>query len=180
VSFLGPYLSACCLLIVAGVLKASRPHDTANSLAAATSIPLPQARLIVRVGAAAEAAIGVAAMVYPSTLAAASVAATYVAFTAYVLWLQRTAGALASCGCFGSPDTVPTSSHVIATVALAVASSIVAAASDGRHLSSLLESQPGGGLPLILTSATCAVLAFGVLSHLARVEGARQLFLAKP
>lgn len=179
-NLLGPYLAACILLVVAGVQKAARPDDTATSLAITTAIPPRHARLIVRVGASAEAVVGMVAIVHPSTVAATAVAATYVAFTAYVLWLRRTAGTLASCGCFGSPDTVPTSAHVIVNVALSIASASVAAASDGSHLPALLESQPGDGLPLLLTSATCAVLAWGVLSHLARVEGVRRLFLTKP
>src|SRR5688572_9643364 len=118
------------------------------------SLPRRHARAAVRVGATAEAALGIVGIARPSAVAATAVAATYLAFTAYVLWLRRTSGSLASCGCFGTPDTVPTSSHVVVNVALTVAASIVAATSDGAGLTALLDSQPGAGLPLVLTRAT--------------------------
>jgi hypothetical protein len=180
VTFLGPYLTACALLVVAGVTKVVRPADTATSLAAAMAVPRQRAQDMVRVGAFVEAVLGLVAISRPSVVAAAAVAASYFAFTVYVLWLRRTKGALASCGCFGSPDTVPTSAHILVNLGLTIAASAVAATADGTGIVALLDAQPWAGLPLVLTSAAGAVLAFGVLSHLARVEGARRLFLAQP
>ena len=76
---IGLYLVAAGLLVVAGVAKALRPDDTARALAALARprrrdghlVPLRVARGVVRTGALAEAALGIAALVLPRPLAAA-------------------------------------------------------------------------------------------------------------
>ena len=45
------------------------------------------------------------------------VAASYAAFTAFVLLARSRGGVLASCGCFGRADTPPTTTHVVVTAA---------------------------------------------------------------
>jgi hypothetical protein len=167
-SLLGPYLAACALLIAGGSLKAARPHDTARALR--------QPVVVVRVAAIVEALLGLAALVQPNAPGAAAVALTYIAFAAYVLRARHSGGALATCGCFGEPDTAPTVAHAVVNAVLAVSAGAVAVGSDGDVLTRVLADAPGNGVPLVLVSVTCAVLAFGVLSHLGRVEGARRLF----
>ena len=175
-TFFGPYLTACALLVAGGVLKAVRPGDTARGLSKALGTRVAVTQPLVRAAAAAEAVLGLAAMLRPSGLAAGAVGVTYAAFAVYVLWLRHAGGPLATCGCFGQPDATPTLSHVAVDLALAMSAVTVAVTVDGRSLMDLLGDQPGGGAPLVLASATCAVLAFGVLSHLGRVHGARRLY----
>jgi hypothetical protein len=176
-SLLGPYLAGCVLLVVAGAAKVRRPADTAIALAGLTSVSRARLQPIVRVAAGAEGLLGGAALARPHALLAGLVALSYVAFAGYVLWARKTGGALASCGCFGTPDTPPTVAHVVMNIAFAAAALAVATAEDGRTIGRVLAGQPGHGAPLLLVSGACAVLAFGVYSQLAQVHGARQLFL---
>jgi len=166
--FLGPYLAACALLVAGGVLKAARPHDTARALRQSVSL--------VRAAAAVEAVLGAVALLRPTAGAATAVAATYAAFAVYVTRLRRSGGALATCGCFGEPDTAPTRSHTAVDAALATSAFAVAGGANGDPIWRVLAEHPGNSAPLALISAACAVLAFGVLSHLGRVEGARRLY----
>jgi hypothetical protein len=171
----GPFLAAALLLVVAGVLKARDPGDFATALARATRWSPSAARALVRAGAVTELAVGAGAVVHPGPVPAALVAASYLAFTVYVLWLRATGGPLATCGCFGTVDTPPTLAHVAVDAAFAAAA-LVATEIDGAWLPALLADEPGAGVPLLLAAVTLAVLAYGVLSPLARVHGARRLY----
>lgn len=167
-AFMGPYLAAAVLLAVAGAAKVRDPGDLATAA--------PVGPGVVRVLAAVELVLGVVAVVRPSTVAAAAVAASYVAFATYVVWLRARGGPLATCGCFGAVDTAPTRAHVVVDLALAAAAAGVAAGPVAGWLPEVLADQPGAGWPLVLTAVAIALLAYGVLSPLARVEGARRLF----
>lgn len=167
-SFLGPYLAAGALLLVGGTLKTLKPHDTARAL----RLPVH----LVRAGAGAEAVLGFVALLRPWAPTALAVAFTYAAFAVYVARLRRSGGALATCGCFGEPDAAPSRAHVAVDIAFATSAFAVASGARGGTVWHILAVQPANGVPLALVSATCAILAFGVLSHLGRVEGARRLF----
>ena len=167
-AFLGPYLAAAVLLAVAGAAKVRDPGDLATAA--------PVGPRTVRLLAAAELVLGVVAVARPSTTTGALVALSYAAFAAYVLWLRATGGPLATCGCFGAVDTAPTRTHVVVDVALAVSAAVVAAGDVGGWLPDVVAGQPGSGWPLVGTAAAIALLANGVLSPLARVEGARRLY----
>ena len=120
---IGLYLVAAGLLVVAGVAKAARPDDTARAMAALLPGPLPL-RLLrwrVRAGALAEAALGVVAVVFPRPVTAALVALSYVCFFGVVAFARWRGGPLATCGCFGRPDTPPTALHLVIDLVLAAA-----------------------------------------------------------
>ncbi|HLH47091.1 MAG TPA: MauE/DoxX family redox-associated membrane protein [Acidimicrobiales bacterium] len=169
-----PYLAACALLAVAGVAKAARPADTARALA--QSLPawaVRPSRLAVRAGAGLEAALGVAALVWPARPLAAAVAASYLAFCAFVLVARARGGALASCGCFGTPDTPPTLSHVAVDAVAAAAAATVAAAGRTGLLGPVLAHQHDHGWPLAVLAAVLAWLAYLVLVPLTRLGALR-------
>jgi len=179
VELIGLYLVAAALLVLAGAAKAYRPDDTARALAPLLPRPLRalrRARRLVRAGALAEAALGLAALILPRPVTAALVAASYAGF-AVVVALARWRGAtLATCGCFGRPDTPPTLVHLFLDVTLAGAAAIVAAAAPtSGTLFALLGRQPWGGLPLVAVSAVGLWLAFLALSALGALEGGRRL-----
>ncbi len=172
---IGPYLAACLLLAVAGMAKAFRPMDTARAVAAVVPLPLAAVRALVRVGAVAEAFVGTAGLVHPSPATAGVVALSYLGFAAFVVVVLARGGPLASCGCFGKPDTPATRVHVV--VDLVLAGSAVAVAADGTAgwLPALLGGQPWHGVPLVLLSLLCAWLAFLALSRLPELGAARRL-----
>jgi hypothetical protein len=173
-----PYLAATVLLGAAGVAKIVRPSDTANALRTAgqSSRRLPSQWLhvhrlqaLVRIGAAGEVALAVAAVVVPGALTGALVAAVYGGFALFVgLALQR-GWALSSCGCFGRPDTRPTPAHAALNVGAAV-SAVWWAATWGAaplgvgsglgRLGRLFVHEPWHGAPLGLLIVVLCGLAY--------------------
>ncbi len=172
---IGPYLAACVLLIAAGVAKAVRPGDTARAVTASMPVSLAVVAPLVRVAAAAEALVGAAGLVRPSVWSAGLVALSYLGFAAFVTVARARGGPLASCGCFGTPDTPATRLHVVVDLVLSAAAVSVAAAAPARWLPTLLTDQPWHGVPLVAVSVLVAWLAYLALGRMAGVGAARQL-----
>lgn len=171
---IGLYLIGSALLVVAGVAKAFRPGDTARALAEVLRGRLPL-RGVVRIGAACEALVGLAAILLPRPLPAALVCASYLAFAAYVAYVRHRQGPLASCGCVGQPDTPATWLHVAINLVLAAAAAGVAVqATNASTLRSVLDSQPWAGLPLLLACAVGLWLTYQALALLPSLGAARR------
>lgn len=184
---IGPYLVACGLLAIAGVAKAARPDDTARALVQLTA-PIDgrgpsrrrtpgfgTVRSLVRIGAAAEALLGVVALVVPRTGTAAAVCASYLVFAGFVALAIVRGGTLATCGCFGRPDTPPTAVHVAVNLVLAGSAAAVAAAAPATGtVLRVLAHQPWHGVPLVLVAALGTWLATLVLVHLSALEAVRR------
>jgi hypothetical protein len=176
VELIGPYLVACVLLVAAGMAKVVRPDDTARAVARLVPWPLVRLRILIRVGALVEVAVGTVALVIPRPVSAALVAASYVLFAAVVGLTRARGGPIASCGCFGRPDTPATGLHLVVNLGLAAAAVVVtAAAPTTGSIASVLSHQPWNGVPLVAVSAVGAWLTFLVLSPLAALQGARRM-----
>ena len=131
---------------------------------------------VVRVGALAEAALGAVALAFPRPATAALVALSYVCFFGVVAYARRRGGPLATCGCFGRPDTPPTALHLVIDLVLAAAAAAVAAgAPSGGTLVTQLAHQPWAGFPLLFVSAVGLWLTALALSALAALTAARRL-----
>jgi hypothetical protein len=172
---IGVYLVACALLVVGGTAKAFRPADTARALA--SLVPVSEALIgrTVRLAAVGEAILGVAAIAYPHTLLAAGVGLSYAVFTVFVAYARARGGAIASCGCFGTPDTPATGIHIVVNLVLCLSAITVAAAGTDGSIFSILAHQPWHGLPLVVASAAGAWLTFLTISVLAELRAARRL-----
>jgi hypothetical protein len=178
VELIGPYLVAAGLLVVAGVAKAARPDDTARALAelAGRARSWRASRTAVRTGALVEVLLGIAALVAPRPVTAALVSFSYAVFAAVVASAWRRGSPLATCGCFGQPDTAPTLVHLLLNLALATAAAVVAATAPARGtLFTLLAHQPWAGVPLVFVSVVALWLSLLALSALGALEGARRL-----
>jgi hypothetical protein len=175
VELIGLYFVACVLLIAAGLAKAIHPADTARALAGLVPLPPRPLEIAVRTGAVGEAVLGAVALALPVAATAWLVAASYLAFAAVVAVLLRRGGAIASCGCFGTPDTPATAVHVAIDLVLAISALSVALDGPTGSVGSLLRAQPLDGVPLVAASALCAWLTFLAISTLSRVEGARRV-----
>jgi hypothetical protein len=177
-ALLGIYLVACGLLVLAGVAKAVKPGDTARALVGLAGPHRRWARLgrlavVVRVAAAAEAALGAAGLAYPHQVLAALVAGSYLCFTVFVLYARARGGVLATCGCFGSPDTPPTVLHAVIDAALAAGGIGLVVAAPAGTIVGVLSAQRYDGLVLVAASAVTGFLAYAVLSPLARLTALR-------
>jgi hypothetical protein len=176
VELIGPYLAACALLVVAGLAKAVRPDDTARAAVHVLGGTIGRWRWAVRVGAAAEVVVGAAALVVVEPVLAGAVAASYVAFAAFVVVARHRGGPLASCGCFGRPDTPPTVLHAFVDAGLAAAAVWVAVAGPDGWTVPLVGDGPWLGIPLVLASGACAFVAVLALSTYGRLVATRRLF----
>ena len=172
---IGPYLAACLLLAVAGMIKVVHPIDTARAVAEVVPLPMSSILSVVRVGAVAEAVIGIVALVYPSPVTAGLVALSYLGLAGFVAVVLTRGGPLATCGCFGKPDTPATRLHVVVNLALAASAFVVAATVSSSWLPPLLAAQPWHGIPLLLLSSMCAWMSFLMLARLAELGAARRL-----
>jgi hypothetical protein len=179
---IGPYLVACALLMIAGVMKFLRPDDTARAVAAVIPerlrrpLQFRSLRILIRVGALAEGIIGGVAIVLPRSVPAALVAASYVFFVAVVVYVRSRGGALASCGCFGSLDTPATRLHVVVNLGLAISAVAVAvSAPAGGSMFGILAGQPLYGVPFAAAGLLGVWLTFLVLSSLSQLQAARRL-----
>jgi hypothetical protein len=175
VQLIGPYLVACALLVVAGVAKAIRPDDTARALAVVVPVTAQHLRLIIRGGSTIEAALGMVALLVPRTVTAGLVAVSYLVFAGAVAYARSKGGAIASCGCFGTPDTPATMLHVVINGGLAASAAVVALAGPTGSIASVLSAQPLHGIPLVAASALCGWLAFLAITAMARLDAARRL-----
>lgn len=151
-----PFLAAAALLLVAGVAKWFRPGDTATALSKAG---LPFGRRSVRLGAAAEALLGVAAFAYPGPVTGSLVCCSYVAFTGFVVTARRRGWALSSCGCFGRADAKPSYLHAALDAGAAAAAAWWASTAPAS-LQPVFHHQPWRGAALVLVSAVIAGLAY--------------------
>ena len=161
----GPFAVAASLLLIAGAAKAARPETTAGALAG-VGMPVPAA--LVRVGGAAEAAIGAGALVVGTAPFAAALGLSYLGFAGFVLLALARRVPISSCGCFGREDTPPTMVHVAIDLACAGVAAAVALG-DGGTIADILGGQPLAGVPFLLLVATSAWFAYLALGPLARV-----------
>jgi hypothetical protein len=156
-----PFVAAAALLAGAGAAKLRRPDDTARALLIAG---LPSHRRLVRAGAAAEVAVAVAAVAAPGPLTGALVAAAYAAFTAFVGLALLRGWPLASCGCFGRPDSRPGYPHLLLDAAATAVAVWWAGAAPG-HIGPVFSRSPWDGGPLILVTGLIAGLAYLVWTN---------------
>jgi len=113
-----PYGIAVVLLVAAGAAKVVEPRDTAGALARSGWQVGPT---VVRVGAAFELGLGVAAFVGGTRTAAVVVALSYLGFAGFVTQALVRRLPVGSCGCFGRVDTPPSGWHVAVNLGGAVA-----------------------------------------------------------
>ncbi|HET7530494.1 MAG TPA: MauE/DoxX family redox-associated membrane protein [Mycobacteriales bacterium] len=163
-----PLLVAGTLLAIGGTPKIRRPAPTSGAL---RSVGLRVPDAAVRAGGLVEAALGVGAVLTGSRLLAASVAASYLGFSAFVAVALSRGGVVASCGCLGRSDTPPTRSHLALTLGLATAAA-VAAVTGASGLIDLGWS--AHDLALLALAGLTAWLAWMVLALLPHARSPRR------
>jgi hypothetical protein len=163
-----PYLVVAAVLLLAGAAKLRSPAATAGALREAG---LPGSPLVARALGAVEVLVGAAALLVDARVAAAALAAAYLAVTA-VAWRQRRAGA--DCGCFGVSGT-PVSGVHLGVNALAVLVAAGAVVAGPSSLPTALDGAPWWGLPTLGALAVAVVLVRALLTLLPGLQAARAL-----
>lgn len=163
-AFTGPALAIAGLLALAGAQKVLDPTMTVGAL---RSLRLPASPALVRVGAAAELALGVLAIGVGGVVTWLLVALSYLAFAAFVVAALRSGTMLGSCGCFGREDTPPHWSHVVLNVVLAGVALALAGQGDGAPLDSLAD-EPGRGAVVAALAGVALYLLYALYVELPR------------
>lgn len=164
----GPSLVAAALLALAGAQKLLDPSMTAGALRA---LGLPSSRVLVRAGSAAELTLGAAAVGIGGAVLWALVAATYLAFSAFVLAALRRGTMIGACGCFGRDDTPPHPTHVVLNVGLAAVGAGAAVSIPGSLLDELM-ARPGQGAVVIPLACVALYLLYAAYVELPRTLAA--------
>lgn len=164
----GPALAIAALLALAGAQKVLDPTMTVGALRA---MRLPASPLLVRVGAGAELALGVLAIGVGGAVTWSLVAASYVAFAAFVVAALRHGTMIGSCGCFGREDTPPHWSHVALNLVLAGVALALAGQGDGAPYDALAD-EPGRGAVVAGLAAVALYLLYALYVELPRTLAA--------
>jgi hypothetical protein len=114
--------------------------------------------------------LAAAVVLVPSRPVLLLLALAYLGFGGFVLIALRAGSPLASCGCFGRPDTPPTRVHLVVVLAAALAAA-GAAVTGSASLGDVLASS-WGGLPLLAVVAVGTWLAWAALSLLPQLLAA--------
>lgn len=163
-----PSLVAAALLALAGGQKLLDPTMTVGALRA---LRLPASVLAVRAGSAAELALGVAAITAGGAALWWLVAASYVAFSAFVVAALRSGTMIGSCGCFGREETPPHPVHVGVNLALAAVATMAAVRPSGALVEAILD-EPGAGAVVVGLSGLAVYLVFAAFVVLPRALAA--------
>ncbi len=161
---IGPFMIAAALIALGGASKTVSPNDTANAV---RGVGLPGSPVLVRLGGALEAAIGVFAIVSGGRVAAALVAASYLGFSAFVAVALARGVPIATCGCFGKADTPPSLVHLVFDLLAAVAALALVVDPTGG-IADVVVAQPLLGIPYLLLVVTGVYLSFIALTVLPR------------
>jgi len=165
------FASAAVLLVLAGVVKVSRPTTAADLmqiLGAPARGPWSGTRLAVGLGAV-EIVLGVAGLVSERPEIAVAVGLVYLVFAATVL--RAMAVGAPSCGCFGRVEAPPSWFHVSGNTVLAAASFVAA---NGSSPLEVMDAQPAGGVGFVVAVGLLAGLALVVFIALPEVVAARR------
>jgi hypothetical protein len=160
----GPALTAALLLAFAGAAKAVDPVMTVGALRA---LGLPSSRTWVRIGAASELLVGLLAAAAGWAWVWWLVAASYLAFAAFVVAALRAETMVGSCGCFGREDTPPHAVHVVVDVALAATAAAAAVLGVRAPLDAIADA-PGKGSVVAALSVLSVFVLYVVLVDLPR------------
>lgn len=159
---LGPYAIAAALLVVAGVAKALRPHDTAVAM---RGVGIPSSAWLVRVGGALEVGVGLVALSVRGRVPAALVLASFALFLTFVVVALVRGLPIASCGCFGKADTPPDLLHASVNAGAALTASALVV-DPGLAPFDLLRADGFDGVAfalLVLVGVAAALLVLTVL-----------------
>jgi len=123
---------------------------------------------VVRAVAGLEAMVGIAGITIKGPIAPLAVAASYACFAAFLAVALGRGWALSSCGCFGEPDTPPSTLHV--TVDVLLAAGAAAGAPAGQSPLGAALTRPLWGAALFGVAIVTAGLAYLVLARLPQLK----------
>lgn len=168
--FAGPLFAAALVLGLAGAVKATRPDPTRIAL---RSAGLPGPAWLARAIGGGELAVAGYALAVGGRMAAALVAAAYVAFAVFAEVVRRRSRGRASCGCFGASDAPVGTLHVVAD--LVVAAVVVGAVVDPTAgIGAVATDTPAAGVPFVAATLLLAWLLQVLLTAVPELQAAHR------
>jgi hypothetical protein len=113
--------------------------------------------------------VGAWALALGGVAPAVIIAASYLAFAAFVAAAMRSRTPVSSCGCFGEVDAPPTAGHIAINVGAATVAALSAFTGRVPSLSTVISEQGWAAVPLLAFIATAGYLAFLTIAVLPRV-----------
>lgn len=160
--WMGPYLAAALALMLSGAAKLRAPRPAADALRA-VGLPVPSA--LVRVFAAGECAIGLAALLIGHGAPAVLVAGLYLLFALVLGALLRRTERVGSCGCLGERTVAPNPWHLGLVLAGARAAT-AAALAGAAGVPEILRTAPLAATGVLVGAAALVHAAFLVATEL--------------
>ena len=148
---------AIALALVLGLAGAAKVLDPTMTVGAMRALHLPSSPTVVRLGAAAELAIAVAALTVAGPWPYLLVALSMLAFALFVATALRRGTMIGSCGCFGREDTPPHPIHVALDLGLA-AVALVGATFPEAPLALVADDLPDSIAVVVLAVVTAGLL----------------------
>ena len=146
-------------MLVGGAFKLVDPSGTVGALRA---LGLSSGPEVVRVAAAVELFLGVLALSVSSTIVAALVALSYVAFLVIVVLALVRQVPIDSCGCLGRLETPPSWRHVV-VLGLALLGAVGALSDPDPSLLERITDDGAAGVALLVLVVVGILIAVGVL-----------------
>ena len=153
------------VMVAAGAAKFVRPRPTAIAL---RSVGLRVPVVVIRGFSLFELIVAGDSLVENSVWSRAVLAASYLGLGGFIAVALVRGLPLASCGCFGEPDTPPTVAHLVLNLGLACGA-LMALSDDAPAPGSVLVRTPGAGAVATIGVAVATACCILVLTTLARV-----------
>ena len=157
------------LLLVAALAKLRRPAEAVDALRQAR---LPASSLLVRLLAAAEVVVAGLVLLRGGVGPALALAGLHLGFAAFVVRLRGTAGASASCGCFGGAEAPADRLHVVTNLAAAAVAAAGAATGSTSLAGALGDQSVAGAAAYVVLVAVAAQATLLTLTALPRLLAA--------
>jgi hypothetical protein len=157
------FLVVAGLLVAAGCAKLVRPDQTAIALCG--NGYATHCREVARAVGLVEIAIGLWAILSPSTASGAAVAGAYLAFAGFVAFLLVRRPDASSCGCAGTREVPPSVIHLVANLA-AAGVAIAAAFVPPASISSIVASLGWSAVPFAAGVIAAGALAVVTITEL--------------
>jgi hypothetical protein len=158
-----PFFAASGLLALAGLMKLRDPGPLVRVLRQAR---LPSSQPSVRIFGLIESMAGVAAFIRPGLVTGAAVAALYLGFSLFLLWLLVQQIPVTSCGCLGARETPPSVIHLALNACAATAAIAVAAGAEPSGIVPFVVDLSYRAIPFVIGLVAIAYAAYLAVAFL--------------
>ena len=164
----GIYFVICEVLVISGIAKILFPLPTKSAL---STIGLPSKSSLVRLLGLTEILIGILGILVGGRYLPLITGALFAFFSVFILFALRN-GQVATCGCIGATASPPSLIPLFANL-IFMTIELLAVGVDG--LSSVLDDQPGKGIPYVIAVLLGALGTYLIMTFTPRIWDRREV-----